>query len=257
MNFFKREDIYKMLFFNIQSVTEYTSLDEFEKNDNQNYQNWVTYSNKKYINELQTKPAEVVYLENACFHPEFSKIVHISYGYAERGETDDLIGRKLKTINGSEYDIIKSFTNVLNEQYVIGNESIPRYIPILTGHNVIGHDIPLLIKRLLKYREQLKNELKFVIPLPIRHYLDSKPWDSNVMDTVNAWKFNGNDYVSLNIISDFLGLKKSENLMTKTDLNYFYWNNINEPDEVNKKLKMQSANYTNLAFQLVKELRVL
>ena len=260
MNFFKRDDIYTMFFFNIQSVTEYGNIEDFEKQDPNKNETWVRLAKKRYADEIEKGVSlNEIYLDKACYLPEFSKIIHISYCTAERGSTDENIGRKLKSIKGdSELELIKNFIDVLNEQHVIGNESIPKFIPTLTGHNVISHDIPLLIKRILKYRKELKDDLNYVIPLPIRHYLDAKPWDSNVLDTVLAWKFNGGEFISLNLVCDFLGLKKSEQLLPKEEINDLYWSKINtDKENVKKLIRLQSANFTNVAFQIVKELRVL
>jgi hypothetical protein len=249
-----------MFFFNIQSVTEYGDITTFEKEDPEKYATWLRMANKRYKDELESGATlNDMYLDKACYLPEFSKIIHISYCTAERGDTDANIDRKLKSLKGeNELDLIKNFINVLNEQHVIGNESKPRYVPILTGHNITAHDIPLFVKRMLKYRAELKEDMEYVIPLPIRHYLDAKPWDSNVLDTVLAWKFNGGEFISLNLVCDFLGLKKTEQLLPKEEINRLYWSDI-EDDEgsIKQKIRLQSANFTNVAFQIIKELRVL
>lgn len=261
MNLFKRNDIYNMIFFNIQSVTEYGDIDIFKEKEPEKFETWKRMAIKRYdvIDGVEHSILNKLYLEKACYLPEFSKIIHISYALPERGETDDAISRKLTSVKGeTELDLIKNFINVLNEQHVIGNETKPKYIPILCGHNIVGHDIPLFIKRMLVYRNELIEEFGYVIPLPIRHYLDCKPWDSNVLDTVLAWKFNGGEFISLNLVSEFLGLKKTEQLLPKEEINMIHWSDIEDDEGSTKtKIRMQSANFTNVAFQLVKELRVL
>lgn len=258
MNIFNRTSIYYTIFFNIQSVTEYGSIEEFEKKEPEKYNTWVQMAKKRYDNEfpedanLYKSTLNRLYLEKACFLPEFSKIITINYATVK--SEDGKLKRIIKKINDeNEIDLIKNFINVLNAAFSEGHNSTPKFIPNLCGHNIIGHDIPLFIKRILKYRDQLKleNEVHIIPPI-LKHHINCKPWESNVIDTVNMWKFNGTDFISLNLISDFINLKKTVKLLSIDEINKLYWlNKENAIEEIN----LQSANFVNLAFQLVNELR--
>jgi hypothetical protein len=259
MDIFNRSVIYDTIFFNIQSVTEYGDITDFKKEEPEKYATWERMARKRYRDELlEGITLNSLYLEKACFLPEFSKIVAISYATvkAEDGE----LKRELKRIKGEfEGDIVIEFMNVLNQKYSEGHNAKPSYIPTLCGHNIIGHDIPLLIKRIIKYREPLKaTESLHIIPPILKHFLKAKPWESNVIDTVQTWKFNGSDFISLNLVSDFMGLKKSVRLMPKDEINKMYWAGIeDDAGSTMKEINDQSVNFTNIALQLVNELRQL
>ena len=88
--------------------------------------------------------------------------------------------------------------------------------------------------------------------------LSVKPWESGIIDTINVWKFNGYDYISLMLIADFMGLKKTIDLLPNNELSKYYWNNVIEkPEETLEYISLQSATQTNLVIQLMNELRQL
>ena len=92
----------------------------------------------------------------------------------------------------------------------------------------------------------------------LKRTLNIKPWESGVIDTVNVWKFNGFDNTSLMLISDFLELKKTVDLLSAPELSKYYWNNVNEkPAETLEFVSLQSATQTNLVVQLMNLLRQL
>ena len=260
-NIFNKLEIYNTIFFNIQSVTEYNNLQSFEKAEPEKCATWKRMALKRYIDELGSGiELEELYLDKACFLPEFSKIVSICYATVENGE-DGNLKRKLDHINGNEVEIITKFIEILNEKYANGHYSKPSYVPTMCGHNVIGHDIPLLVKRIIKHRNELKELFEVpLIPLIIKHYLGCKPWESNVIDTINAWKFNGGDFISLNLVAELADLKKSVTLESKEVINEKYWLDFegeNSKQQRMKYINTQSANFTNVALQLANELRQL
>jgi hypothetical protein len=264
MDIFNRANIYNTIFFNIQSVTEYGDVSDFEKAEPEKYRTWLYMAKKRYSDEFEKIDADAnlfhritndLYLEKACFLPEFSKIIGITYGTVE--SVNDELKRTIKRINGeTEPELIIEFINVLNQKYSDGHNSQPKMIPTLCGHNLIGHDIPLLVKRIIKYREPLiETGSLHIIPPIIKDFLKSKPWDENVLDTVNAWKFNGTDYISLQLIADFMGLKYRSRLLPKEEINKLYWTDI-EDDEgsIIEKIRAQSADQVNLTIQLIRDL---
>lgn len=261
MDTFSRYNVEDTIFFNIQSVTEYGDIKEFESSEPEKYQTWLQMAKKRYANEFHeddrshNDTLNRLYLEKACFLPEFSKIVAISYGKPEMSEGK--LNRNLRILKDEEEtDLIINFMNFLNQEYSDGHNSSPKNIPMLCGHNITGHDIPLLVKRIIKYHEPfLSLGAVHVVPPIIKDYLKAKPWDSNILDTTNAWKFNGSDFISMQLISDFMGLKYTERLMQIEDINKFYWSGIEEEkDSTLETIRNQSVNYVNLAIQLVYKL---
>jgi hypothetical protein len=146
-----------------------------------------------------------IYEDNAIQHPEFSKIVAITYAtaYSEKGE----LKRQLKRIaNDNEIVVIEQFMYVLDEISRDDSKSSPQIFSILCGHNIISYDIPLLMKRYMVNKKEFQT-VKY-LPYLLKRVFNVKPWESGIIDTVNVWKFNGFDYSPLMLIAEFLGLKK-------------------------------------------------
>jgi len=267
MNIFNRANIYDIIFFNIQTVTEYGDTTSFEKEEPEKYQTWLRMAEKRYSDKFEEikndgnsykRIIDDLYLEKACFLPEFSKIVAISYATVST-DGDGKLKRELKKIEGeTEFELIKEFCTMLTVAHTM-NHDAKKQPYTLCGHNIIGHDIPLLAKRIVKYRKELNGIYgSHIIPVLIKDYLNAKPWNSNVLDTINIWKFNGTDFISLNLVSDFLGLKKTMRLKPKDEINKEYWAGIeDDKGSIMREINTQSANYTNVAFQLINEMRVL
>jgi len=88
--------------------------------------------------------------------------------------------------------------------------------------------------------------------------LGVKPWESGIIDTVNVWKFNGYDNIPLMLISDYLGLKKSIDLLPHDKVSETYWEIVK--DDTEKALEfisLQSSTQTDLVILLLNTLRVL
>ena len=60
------------------------------------------------------------------------------------------------------------------------------------------------------------------------------------------------------MICDFVGLKRSVDLLQMDELSDYYWKNINSAEtETLEFIALQSANQTNLTIQLLNEMRML
>lgn len=258
---FNASAIYQMLFFNIKSVLIYPTLDELKDKNKSMFECWkylseikfgVKYQDSSVLSDEQRNELNNVYLDNASNYPEFSKIVAITYAstYSENGE----FKRRVNRIgNEDECLILAEFIDVLN---ILSQDDSKKEYPILCGHNIIGHDIPFLIKRLLVYRD--RPEIGKKIPAILKNSLNIKPWESGVLDTAIVWKFNGHDNVSLMTIAEHLGLKKTVDLLPHNKLSEYYWKNIeSNPVETMKFIQLQSATQVNLVIQLIYELRQL
>jgi len=250
---FNKASIYDMLFFNVKAVLQHPTLKDLEANNKLMFERWEYLSKTKYgFNDI-SEGALNKYLLHAPYYPEFCKIIAISFAsvYTENNQ----LKRDIKKFAGedeavlietlmSEFTLLSNATNKLN----------PPFFPPLCGHNVISYDIPLLIKRFLLYGENFKSNKQ--LPLILKRTLDSKPWESNIVDTVNVWKFNGNDYMTLMLIADYLGLKKTIDLLPHNELSEYYWEHIDEkPKETLDFIALQSATETNLVIQLMNKLR--
>lgn len=272
---FNRTTLYDMLFFNIKSVLAHPSLEDLEANDKPMYDRWCLISKTKHntpvvmheitdsftadIAEIDRHRINDVYLENGVRYHEFCKIVGISY--ATVSIENGTIKRELKKFaNTDETLVIKTLMDVFYQMSSDATKSSPMFFRQLCGHNIIANDIPLLIKRHMRYNTALiltkEKPEREELPLILKRALSIKPWESGVIDTLNVWKLNGFDNTPLMLISDFLGLKKSVDLLTPSELSRYYWDNIDEdPKAVLDFVSLQSATQTNLVIQLMNEIR--
>lgn len=256
---FNKASIYEMLFFNLKSVLIHPTLDDLKVNNPTLFERWKYLSKSKHGVEIIDDEFSVeqndIYLNNAPYYAEYSKIVAITYAslYSENGALKRYFK---KIVNGDEANVISQFLDVLNELSSDGVKSQPQFFPILCGHNIISYDIPFLIKRFMKNRELILNIKQ--LPLILKRSLNVKPWESGIIDTINVWKFNGYDNIPLMLIADFLELKKKVDLLTLPELSKYYWDNIEKnPEETLEFISLQSATQTNFVIQLMNELRQL
>jgi hypothetical protein len=253
---FNKAQIYDMLFVNMKAVLEYPTLKAMvDDNKPDLFDRWL-YISEKFDKEDTMEETEKNYLLKAPYYPEFCKIVAISVCMA-RNE-NNLIKRTFHTFSGNdELKNIVDFRNFILKVEKEAAEAETKYSHTLCGHNIVGYDIPLYIKRLILYRNKIEAK-DGLIPKILKTYLTAKPWECNVVDTVNMWKFNGNEYSTLMLIADYLGLKRKENLITHDKLSQYYWDNIaTEPQRTIDYITSQSVNQTNFVFQLINEMRFL
>lgn len=264
---FNKTSVYQTLFFNVKSVLIYPTLKELSEKNNTLYERWKYISKSKYNGDFDIHRSEAstminqtpeyvekIYADNAPYYPEYSRIVAITYAtlYAE----NETLKRYFKKIvSEDEVVVIGAFMDVLNQISSDGVKSSPQYFPALCGHNIISSDIPLLIKRFLLHKNEFESD-KRKLPYILKRALNIKPWESGVIDVVNVWKFNGFDNTPLMLISDYLGLKKTVDLLSLPELSKYYWDNVtSNPEQTLEHVALQSATQTNLVIQLMNELR--
>lgn len=255
---FNKASIYDMLFFNVKAVLSYASTETLKNENDALYQQWLNISKNKYkcdVNEVSAEEFEKIYIERASYYPEYTEVIAITYAslYLDNGE----LKRSFKKIvDTNEVVVLETFFDLLTQISSESSQSTPQEFPILCGHNIVGYDIPLLIKRFVKQSSQFKSIDQ--VPYILKRSLELKPWESGILDTTTAWKFDGYDNAPLMLISEFLGLKKTVDVLSLPELSKYYWEHINEDvDETLKYVALQSATQTNLTIQLVNELRQL
>ena len=265
---FNKTKVFEMFFFNIKAVLIYPTLEEFKVKNSQMYKRWEYLSKTKYncdmnvihsaagtLRDETPEYGQKIYEDNAIHYPEFSRIIAITY--ATMDKENGVPKRNIKKIiNEDEGIVVDAFMNVLNVLSGDDIKSQPQIFSILCGHNIVANDIPLLIKRFLFLRNKIKiKELPFIL----KRVLNIKPWESGIIDTINVWKFNGFEYSPLMLISDYLSLKKTVDLLPLDELSKYYWTNVGtKPKETLDFVGLQSATQTNLVIQLmVNELRLI
>jgi len=251
---FNKAQIYNMLFLNIKAVTEYPDIAMLKGERPDLYESWMHICDKAEIENDVLARAEY-YLKKAPYHPEFCKIIAITTGIARND--NGVLKRTLQMFSGNdELENVKKFREYLLRLQKESLEANVKYMHTLCGHNITGYDIPLLLKKLVLYRKEIELSEDSIIPKILKEYLCAKPWECNVVDTLNMWKFGGYEYSTLMLISDYLELKRKEDLITHDELSKYYWTNIGEkPEETINYITSQSLNQINFVFQVVNEMR--
>ena len=126
---FSKASIYDTLFFNIKAVLEHPTLNDLRTNNPALCARWKYLSKSKYnqeITEIKPLPGLIkdiddqiqvnqnnIYEEKAIFHPEFCRILVITY--AKLSYEDGKLKRWFKKIaNEDEYMVIATFMDVFD-----------------------------------------------------------------------------------------------------------------------------------------------
>jgi len=252
---FNPKGIHEMLFFNSKTVLIYPTIDELKKENESMYRRWLYLAKNKHSSKYPEDTKEqTVYVQNAIKYPEFSRIAAITYATVYM-ENNTMKRYMKKIVNEDEFIVLETFMEELYQLSSEATKSSPQYFPILCGHNILNHDIPLLIKKCFQYKDKLKKG----VPLILKRSLGIKPWESGVVDTIDVWKFNGYDRMPLMLISDYLGLKKTVDLLPPEEVSMTYHDMVvdGKPEEALEFVSLQSATQTNLVIQLMNGLRQL
>lgn len=226
-NVFNGSAIYNTLFLKIFTVTEYANVDEFGEHNPNSYDEW---SHKNYVSATNMDDQ----YQKECLTPEYSKIIGVTFC----------------TVSNKNGEMKRNFQNIYNpndeaqvirEIFTVFNDGLGKLAnPLMCGHNIIGYDIPFLVKRAIKHNIKVPDVLKKAF--------NSKPWESIALDTMLLWQFGGKDYRSLNEIAIFAGLKYKNIPMDEFDMNQTYWCDTKEG---NVWYENEIMNKVNLTLQLL------
>ena len=109
---FKKEDIYKYLYFDVETAALYPDIETMHDS---NYRLWQLWKKREsyYMGSypsLANEDPGVIYKQKAGLEPEFSRIVCISFGsFTDTGET-----RFASFYGDDEHDILTKASKVLN-----------------------------------------------------------------------------------------------------------------------------------------------
>jgi predicted PolB exonuclease-like 3'-5' exonuclease len=163
-------------------------------------------------------PAEV-YVQKAGILAEFGRIICISTGFFYH-DSDGKTCFKLKSISGDdETELLKSFIDLLDRF----TEKRGRFA--FSGHNLKEFDIPYISRRML-----IKG-----VPLPSSmQFSGKKPWETNLVDTMELWKFGDyKNYVSLKLLAEVLGIPTPKDDIDGSMVREVYYAEKNLPRIVN------------------------
>lgn len=209
---FTRKELTALLFLDIETITPYKTFKEFSKESPalaKLFMEKMVKQNKFEEND------EITFFKHSSLYPEFSKILTISYGLLKWNDELGGYEKSVKNIlDKDEKKLLTRFSTVINKI----TENYPEFK--FCGHNILGFDIPFLIKRMLINDVQLPKKLQI-------HNL--KPWESPCVDTMNIWRFGSFEPTSLDVLCNALGIvtPKSEEVNNKLISEIYYSGNEN------------------------------
>lgn len=209
---FSKDQIKNMLFLDVETVSSHANLSAMQSENPSLAEFWPDKANliRKGKPEIMNLDDEQVYAQESALYTEFSKVVTISIGqvtFDEMGEAQF----KVKSYYGdNEQEIIEGFWKALNALF----SRAPGLK--LVGHNVIGFDMPLILRKFVKYGLTIPRQLML-------H--DIKPWESCLVDTAKIWKFGSWTGAPLGLLCTSLGIPSPKNDLAGHMVTDAYWNN--------------------------------
>lgn len=188
-----------LLFIDIETVRLFNTFEDCPQPYKDSWLYKIRHTSE--LSDLDMSP-EILWEKKAALYAEFAKVVCISIGVVKEGESDCI----LKSFSGdSEQAILEAFTPVVNKQ------TTKR---LLCGHAIKGFDIPFLMRR------YIVNQLPIPEAFDIAHL---KPWEVNVIDTLDLWKGTSWSSASLMSISVALGCPSPKQDMEGSDTSNVYY----------------------------------
>lgn len=214
---YSKFEISKYLFFDIETVSEFATLQELRERFPNKAKLWdkrTDYLRERY-KELSSKTNDELYQSNAALHSEFSKIICISFG-SYVPEIDTITFKTFKCDNEQQLLVA---TNGLIDRYCKAVEGA-----FLIGHNVKRFDIPVICKR------SIINNVTIPSILEIH---DKKPWDTKILDTAELWAHGAwqEGFTGLELLCEVLNVKSPKEETHANQVQSIYWTpivNIND-----------------------------
>jgi predicted PolB exonuclease-like 3'-5' exonuclease len=194
-------------FIDIETVGLYPTLDECKKNDPHLAELWIKRCKwlQKNIEPGESSDPSDLWETKASLHPEFGKIICISFGVL----TSDLSLERITSFFGEEENTILEKTNK-----ILANSRSKGYK--IAGQNIKNFDIPYIGKRML---------INGITPDPIIQTWNKKPWEASFLDLAEIFSFGawGQSFASLDLISHSLGVPTSKDKLDGSMVHSHYW----------------------------------
>jgi predicted PolB exonuclease-like 3'-5' exonuclease len=217
-NMISKDTLKKILYFDIETAGIQNTFTDLVESDPRLAKIWdkrCTWLRKNSGEEYKDATPDRLWLDKSSLHPEFAKIVCISFG-AYSG--DDV---KIQSIIGDENELLSNANKIFNNAVTKGWK--------LGGHTIKNFDIPFVGKRMI---------INKIDPSPIIGQLNRKPWDSPVIDISEVFAFGGygQTHSSLDLMCSVLGHESPKDDMDGSMVHpYFHSGRI---DEIKKYCEM-------------------
>jgi len=207
----------KLLFFDIESVSQYEDLYDMPKDKLKMWESYYDSFRKKVTDESMIDSEVMskkdinreVYRQTAAFFPEYGKVACVSMAFVTKdGEV------RFESFYGEdELHILTEVRKIFDKIEPLGFD--------LCGQSIKIFDIPFLGKR------YFINGMK---PPKLFPSHDTKPWDLRVLDTKEVWQFGNNwSLGSLDLICSSLDIDSPKNGDVKGDnVTTNYWEGKHE-----------------------------
>jgi DNA polymerase elongation subunit (family B) len=163
----RQTKIENILFLDIETVPEVYKFSDLDEKTGELY-----LQKNRYLIERDALSNDEIY-ERAGVFAEFGKIVCISVGVVRSNS----LGEKTMTMKSyashDEHKLLVEFGEMLTKSYNSPNNS-------LCGHNAKEFDFPFIARRML---------LNGIDIPTILDIAGKKPWEVNLLDTMELWKF--------------------------------------------------------------------
>ncbi len=150
-----------------------------------------------------------MYEKMAALYPEWGQIVCISIGQIKFDEDGNPIKFTTKSFSGL-------YEKILLEEFNETASKIMSKYPRMqwVGHNIKGFDMPYIIKRSLINGVRVPN---------VFHLQKQKPWESQLIDTNDVWKFNGWNGARLGLLTEILNIPSPKQDMDGKMVSDVFW----------------------------------
>jgi hypothetical protein len=200
-------DLTKIVFFDLETASEYASLDDLAIAKPKMAELWTKRCEylRSRFEENKDLTDEELYVKRAALTPEFARIVCATFGrITYTGETPSAIIKSYCSTSESEVldGIVKVFDKFSTQKF--------------SGHNIKRFDIPMICKRLLINGHTLPKGLQIQ---------NLKPWEMPFIDTSELWSFGAwqESFISLELLVSSLGLETPKNDIKGEDVTRVFW----------------------------------
>lgn len=190
----------KVLFLDIETVPEVYKFNELDEKTADLYA-----SKTKFFQKDGLTPEDVY--DRAGVYAEFGKIVTISCGIVSENKAGKSI--RLKSFSShDERKLLLDFAELLKGYYHTPNHA-------LCGHNAKEFDFPFIARRMLINGVDIPDILDIA---------GKKPWEVNLLDTMELWKFGDyKHYTSIALLCHIFGVPTPKDDISGADVARVYY----------------------------------
>lgn len=209
---FTQPEIQKMVFFDLETASTYSSLPELKEANPKMAELWIkrcSYLRSRFEENANLTDDEL-YIAKAALTPEFSRIICATFGRVSF-QGDDITGIEPALL-------IKSYSSKDESPVLAGIQKVFTSFAAnkFVGHNIKRFDIPMMCKRIIMSGAQLPKGLQIQ---------NLKPWEMPFIDTSELWSFGAwqEGFSSLELLATSLGLETPKDDIRGDEVGHVFW----------------------------------